>query len=78
MISKIHSKFLLELSKNPSVSKIRMIGTIAAFDYHKVSNVYGSTESLLLRQKYLSNGIKLNQLETQFTLCHLIALVKSI
>ena len=59
MISKIHSKFLLELSKNPSVSKIRMIGTIAAFDYHRVSNVYGSTDSLLLRQKFLENGMLL-------------------
>ena len=36
-----------------------MLGTIAAFDYEKVSDVYGSSDSLLLRQKFLENGLLL-------------------
>ncbi len=59
LIKKIHSEFLFELSKNPNISKIRMLGTIAAFDYEKVSDVYGSSDSLLLRQKFLENGLLL-------------------
>ncbi len=59
IITKIHSQFLLELSKLKSVSKIRMIGTIAAFDYQRVSNVYGSAESLSLKQRFLENGLLL-------------------
>lgn len=59
LINKIHLEFLNELSRNSNVSKVRILGTIAAFDYQKVSNVYGSSESLLLRQKFLENGLLL-------------------
>ncbi len=59
LINQIHSDFLFELSKNPKISRIRMIGSIAAFDYNKISNVYGSSDSLYLKQKFLENGLLL-------------------
>lgn len=59
LINKIHSEFLFELSKNVNISKIRVLGSIAAFDYKKISSVYGSSDSLKLRQKFIEEGLLL-------------------
>ena len=59
LINKIHSEFLFELSKNVNISKIRVLGSIAAFDYKKISSIYGSSDSLKLRQKFIEEGLLL-------------------
>ncbi len=56
-ISKIHSKYINILSNNPFISKVRTLGTVAAFDYEKISRTYGSTDSQKLRQRFLENGL---------------------
>ncbi len=58
-ISEIHKDCLEELSKKPCVSKVRMIGSIAAFNYSGISEVYGSKDSQNLRQKFLRDGLLL-------------------
>ncbi len=57
LISKIHKKFSNELSKNTNISKIRMLGSILAFDYNKISHQYGSSQSQLIRKKFIDNGL---------------------
>ncbi len=61
-ISQIHKNFLEEISKIPNISKIRQLGTIAAFDYDKISTTYGSTESNSIKQKFLDKGLLLRPL----------------
>ena len=58
-ISEIHKNCLKELSKKPCVSKVRMLGSIAAFNYSGISEVYGSKDSQNLREKFLRNGLLL-------------------
>ena len=61
-MSKMHKKFLNEISKNPNVSKIRNLGTIAAFDYDKIGKNYGSHGSLEIKQQFLDKGLLLRPL----------------
>ena len=58
-ISEIHKNCLKELSKKPCVSKVRMLGSIAAFNYSGISEVYGSKDSQNLREKFLRKGLLL-------------------
>ncbi len=58
-IAQIHSNYLSELSKNSNISKTRMIGSIAAFNYDLVPDTYGSADSLKLKKKFLENGLLL-------------------
>lgn len=59
MISEIHRNCLNELSKNSQISKVRTLGSIAAFDYLSISNTYGSRDSQNLRNKFLKHGLLL-------------------
>ena len=36
-----------------------MLGSIAAFNYSGISDIYGSQESQMLREKFLKNGLLL-------------------
>jgi adenosylmethionine-8-amino-7-oxononanoate aminotransferase len=58
-ISDIHKECLKVLSNVQDISKIRMLGSIAAFDYNKISSSYGSIESERLKKKFLENGLLL-------------------
>ena len=55
----IHKECLEKISKKTSVSKVRTIGSIAAFDYNKIDVKYGSIESDILKKKFLENGLLL-------------------
>ncbi|MFL2661073.1 MAG: adenosylmethionine--8-amino-7-oxononanoate transaminase [Alphaproteobacteria bacterium] len=59
MISEIHKNCLNELSKNSQIFNIRMLGSIAAFNFSGISDVYGSKDSQILREKFLKNGLLL-------------------
>ena len=61
-ISRIHNDGLKKISKLQDISKIRKLGTIAAFDYKKISEGYGSSDSLTIRKKFLENGLLLRPL----------------
>ena len=61
-ISKIHNDCLKKISKLQNISKIRKLGTIAAFDFKNISDSYGSLESLEMRKKFLENGLLLRPL----------------
>ena len=51
-ISLIHKECLEKISKKSNVSKVRIIGSIAAFDYNKVNTKYGSKESEILKKNF--------------------------
>ena len=61
-ISQIHNYCLKKISKLQDISRIRKLGTIAAFDFKKISEGYGSPESLALREKFLESGLLLRPL----------------
>lgn len=61
-ISEIHKNFLEEISKIPKITKIRNLGTIAAFDYDGISESYGSSGSDEIRKKFLDKGLLLRPL----------------
>ncbi len=61
-ISQVHNDCLNKISKLQDISKIRKLGTIAAFDFKKISEGYGSSESLAIRKKFLENGLLLRPL----------------
>ena len=61
-ISLIHKECLEKISKKSNISKVRTIGSIAAFDYNKVNVKYGSRESEILKKKFLDNGLLLRPL----------------
>ena len=61
-ISKIHNDCLKKISKLQNISKIRKLGTIAAFDFKNICDSYGSLESLEMRKKFLENGLLLRPL----------------
>lgn len=61
-ISKIHNDCLKKISKLQNISKIRKLGTIAAFDFKNISERYGSLESHEMRNKFLENGLLLRPL----------------
>ena len=61
-ISLIHKECLEKIKKKSSVSKVRMIGSIAAFDYNKVDTKYGSKGSETLKKKFLDCGLLLRPL----------------
>ena len=61
-ISKIHNDCLKKISKLQNISKIRELGTIAAFDFKNISDNYGSLESHEMRKKFLENGLLLRPL----------------
>ena len=61
-ISKIHNDCLKNISKLQNISKIRKLGTIAAFDFKNISDRYGSLESHEMRKKFLENGLLLRPL----------------
>ena len=58
----IHQECLREISKKLNVSKIRSLGTIAAFDLTDVSKDYGSSESNSLKKKFLEEGLLIRPL----------------
>ena len=63
------SKFTMivkKISKLQNISKIRKLGTIAAFDFKNISDSYGSLESLEMRKKFLENGCCCAHSEIQF------------
>ena len=61
-ISQIHNDCLKKISKLQDISRIRKLGTIAAFDFKKISEGYGSSESLAIRKKFLESGLLLRPL----------------
>ena len=61
-ISRIHNDCLKKISKLQNISKIRKLGTIAAFDFKNISDRYGSLESHEMRKKFLENGLLLRPL----------------
>ena len=61
-ISLIHKECLEKISKKSSVSKVRTIGSIAAFDFNKIDVKYGSKESDTLKKKFLEKGLLLRPL----------------
>ena len=61
-ISDIHQNYLDELSTKKNISKVRMLGTIAAFDYNGISSKYGSEESRSLKNTFMKHGLLLRPL----------------
>ena len=61
-ISLIHQEYLEKIRKKINISKIRQIGSIAAFDYNKVESKYGSNQSEILKKKFLDHGLLLRPL----------------
>ena len=59
LINQIHKRSLLELSKKCKVSKIRTLGSIAAFDYNEIDINYGSKQGEKLKSIFLENGLLL-------------------
>ena len=48
--------------KKNNVSKVRSIGSIAAFEYNNIDKKYGSTDGELLKENVLKNGLLLRPL----------------
>tara|TARA_B100001029_G_C15035457_1_gene439828 strand:- start:185 stop:1483 length:1299 start_codon:yes stop_codon:yes gene_type:complete len=61
-ISLIHRQCLKDVSKKLNVSKIRSLGTIAAFDLTNIDKDYGSDESNSLKKKFLDEGLLIRPL----------------
>ena len=59
IISKTHKSCLENLSKRINVSKIRSLGTIAAFDFNGIEKKYGSSAGEKLKKKFLNSGLLL-------------------
>ena len=55
-IQKLHHEGLELIDKNPAVSKVRMIGTISAFDLSILDVNYGSDVSNLIKESFLEKG----------------------
>ncbi|MBH43706.1 MAG: adenosylmethionine--8-amino-7-oxononanoate transaminase [Rickettsiales bacterium] len=55
-IQKLHQEGLELINKNSSVSKVRMIGTIAAFDLDVLDAAYGSNVSTQIKERFLEKG----------------------
>ena len=58
----IHRQCLKDVSKKLNVSKIRSLGTIAAFDLTNIDKDYGSDESNSLKKKFLDEGLLIRPL----------------
>ncbi|MBS91616.1 MAG: adenosylmethionine--8-amino-7-oxononanoate transaminase [Rickettsiales bacterium] len=61
-ISLIHQQCLKDVSKKLNVSKIRHLGTIAAFDLMNFDKGYGSDEGNSLKKKFLKEGLLIRPL----------------
>jgi len=61
-INLIHKECLEKISKKNNVSKVRTIGSIAAFNYNNVDTKYGSKESEILKKRFLDCGLLLRPL----------------
>ncbi|PDH56265.1 MAG: adenosylmethionine--8-amino-7-oxononanoate transaminase [alpha proteobacterium MED-G10] len=62
IISEIHKEFIHKLRNNCNVSKTRILGSIAAFDFNKISKDYGSSDTQKIKKKFLENGLLLRPL----------------
>jgi len=62
VISEIHKQCLHKLRNNCNVSKTRILGSIAAFDFNKISKDYGSSDTQELKKIFLENGLLLRPL----------------
>jgi adenosylmethionine-8-amino-7-oxononanoate aminotransferase len=62
IISEIHKECLKNLKNKCNVSKIRILGSIAAFDFNKISKDYGSSDTQELKKIFLENGLLLRPL----------------
>ena len=60
-ISDIHCEFIKKLKKI-NISKPRVLGSIAAFEYNAINQKYGSTENQELKNIFLENGLLLRPL----------------
>lgn len=58
-INKIHKVCMLELSKHCKISKVRILGSIAAFDFNEINAKYGSHDGEKLKSIFLNNGLLL-------------------
>lgn len=58
-INKIHKVCMLELSKYCKISKVRILGSIAAFDFNEINANYGSYDGEKLKAIFLKNGLLL-------------------
>ena len=61
-LNKVHISCLDEISLKLDVSKIRCLGSIAAFDLNNFEKNYGSEKSNRLKNKFLDNGLLLRPL----------------
>ncbi len=55
-IQKLHNDGLELINKNPSVSRVRMVGTISAFDLDALDVAYGSDMSNKIKESFLKKG----------------------
>ena len=60
-ISDIHCEFIKKLKKI-NISKPRVLGSIAAFEYNAINKKYGSSENQELKNIFLENGLLLRPL----------------
>lgn len=60
-ISDIHCEFIKKLKKI-NISKPRVLGSIAAFEYNAINQKYGSSENQELKNIFLENGLLLRPL----------------
>jgi len=60
-ISHIHCEFIKKLKKI-NISKPRVLGSIAAFEYNAINQKYGSSENQELKNIFLENGLLLRPL----------------
>ena len=60
-ISYIHHEFIKKLKKI-NISKPRVLGSIAAFEYNAINQKYGSSENQELKNIFLENGLLLRPL----------------
>ena len=58
-INKVHKACMLELSKHCKISKVRILGSIAAFDFNEINANYGSQDGEKLKAIFLNNGLLL-------------------
>ena len=58
-INKVHKACMLELSKHCKISKVRILGSIAAFDFNEMNANYGSQDGEKLKAIFLNNGLLL-------------------
>ena len=58
-LEKVHKRCLNIIESKLNVSKLRQLGSIAAFDVNEVEKDYGSRESTRLKNKFLENGLLL-------------------